>query len=71
MFYEATVQFEREVGNGKHSKIKKVNERFLVDAMSTTEVEARVTTHLEGSVDEWKVTAIRQSRIVEVIKSKK
>lgn len=63
-YFQVSVKFKRENDKGK---IKIVTERFLVDAMSVTEAEARVVKHLESCVDEYQISSASESRIVEVI----
>lgn len=48
-------------------KTKKVTERYLVDAMSVTEAEARVVKALEDSINEFEIVSAGTSRILEVI----
>jgi hypothetical protein len=48
-------------------KTKKVTERYLVDAMSVTEAEARVVKALEDSINEFEIVSASTSRILEVI----
>lgn len=63
-YFQVSVKFKRENDKGK---VKVVTERFLVDAMSVTEAEARVVKHLESSQDEYQISSAGESRIVEVI----
>ena len=68
-FFEVTVEIEiAQLKNGK-SKTKK--EVYLVDAQSVTEAEARVIADFEkdGFTLDYKVSGVKQSRIVSVIKS--
>ena len=39
-FFEVRIRYEKMMGNGQN---KKVNEPYLVDALSFTESEARIT----------------------------
>ena len=52
------------------TKIKKVKEAYLVDAMTVTEAESRVVKEFEdaGIQVEYEVTAARESKILQVIK---
>lgn len=63
-YFQVSVKFKRENDKGK---IKIVTERYLVDAMSVTEAEARVVKHLESSIDEYQISSAGESRIIEVI----
>jgi hypothetical protein len=66
MYFTVNVKVQHDNGNGK---IKKVTERYLVDAMSVTEAEARVTAVLKedlGGTD-FEVVSASVSRIYKVI----
>jgi len=66
MYQEVKVEFEVDNGNGK---IKKKAEIYLVDALSVTEAEARVVEHFKDSVTPFEVKSVRQSRVVDIIKT--
>lgn len=64
-YFEAQVEIKSEQDNGK---IKTIKERYLVDALSVTEAEAKVNgTFKESSNVEFEVKAVKQSSIVDVI----
>lgn len=65
-YYEVTVEYTEEMNNGKEKKRREV---ILVDALSVTESEARVTEHLNSinSQLDFVVKQSKQSKIVEVI----
>ncbi len=71
-YFEVTVTVQHEVDGGKGgTKIKKVRESYLVDAMTVTEAEARVVNEFESariSLD-YEVSAARESKILQVIAS--
>ncbi len=70
-YFEVTVTVNHEVDGGKNgTKIKKVKEAYLVDAMTVTEAEARVVKEFEeaGIQVEYEVTAAKESKILQVIK---
>lgn len=48
-------------------KIKKLKEEKLVKGFSPTDIEAKVTKVFEGFTQEWRITAIVESKINEVI----
>lgn len=50
-------------------KIKKIREEKLVKAFSVTDVEAKVTTKYLGFQHEWRITAVSESKIDEVIEN--
>lgn len=69
-YFEVTVTVQHEVDGGKGAtKIKKVRESYLVDAMTVTEAEARVVKQFEdsGVQLEYEVTGARESKILGVI----
>ena len=69
-YFEVTVTVQHEVDGGKGgTKIKKVKESYLVDAMTVTEAEARVVGEFEkeGIQLDYEVSAARESKIVQVI----
>jgi hypothetical protein len=55
------VKFEDDKG-----KVKTRTDRFLVDAMSVTEAESRVTAFM-GKQQEFEISSASQSRIVDAI----
>jgi hypothetical protein len=64
-FFQVKVQFTDIDDKGK---VKKQNIAYLVDAMSVTEAEARVTKYLvDNDESEFEVKAASESKIVEVI----
>jgi hypothetical protein len=65
-YFSVSVAFRRDNGNGK---IKKVTERYLVDALTVTEAEARVVKYLSDCPDEYTISSASESRIVEVIEA--
>ena len=58
-FWEATVQFEIDNGNGK---VKKTKEYYLVAADSSSYAEAQVNQILKGETD-FTVISTKQSKI--------
>ena len=48
-------------------KIRKIREEKLVKGYSVTDVEAKVTKKYEGFTHEWRITAVSESKIDEVI----
>lgn len=64
MYFVVSVKVRFEDDKGK---VKTKTERHLVDAMSVTEAEARVVKFMEGSQQDFEISAASQSRIVEVI----
>lgn len=63
-FIEAKVRFNKRMEDGK---IKKVNEPYLVKALSFTEAEARVTEEVRPHISgDFTVSAIAKSNISEI-----
>ena len=48
-------------------KIKKIKEEKLVRGYNPTDVEAKVTNVFEGFTQDWRITAVVESKIDEVI----
>ena len=63
-YFLAKVQFLTE--DEKSGKIKKVTNQYLVDAMSCTEAEAKVTKWL-GDLNDFEVKSVSESAILGVI----
>ncbi len=64
-FFQVKIQFTDIDDKGKS---KKQNIAYLVDAMSVTEAEARVTKYLvDNDESDFEVKAASESKIVEVI----
>lgn len=63
--WQVTEQFVTE--DPESGKIKKVNENWLVDAMSATEAEAKTLKYFEGTLGEYEVTKASQSKILVLI----
>ena len=63
-YYSVTVKIKREDDKGK---IKSVTEKHLVDAMSVTEAESRVTEFMEQFKEEFVISSASESRIAQLI----
>ncbi len=69
-YYIATVVLEIEipVGNKGNTKIKKLKEEILVgEATSVSVVENKVGEMMTANPNDWELTSVRESRIVDVI----
>ncbi|MCM1076281.1 MAG: DUF4494 domain-containing protein [Bacteroides sp.] len=63
-YIETALRYDKVTENGL---IKKVNERFLVDALSFTEAEARITEEMTPYIrGEYSVAAVKKTKISEV-----
>ena len=65
MYFTVTAKILTDNGKGG---VKKLTERYLVDAMSVTEAEARATEHLaKDGANDFEIVAAGVSRIVGVV----
>ncbi len=63
-WFECKIKYEKTIEDGK---IQKVNEAYLVDALSFTEAEARITEEMRPFITgEFEVANIRRARIAEM-----
>lgn len=67
LYFETRIRYDKTMENGL---VKKVTERYLVDAMSFTEAEARITEemtpYMSGDVN---VSVVKKSNIAEIMNS--
>ena len=64
MFYKGKVKIEFENDKGK---VQKINEVYLVEAVSVTDAEAKLYKEFEGESN-FEVVGVTKSRIIKVIK---
>ncbi len=63
-WFECKIKYEKNAGDGK---ITNVNENYLVDALSFTEAEARITKEMKPFISgEFTVANIKRARISEM-----
>ena len=63
-WFECKVKYDRPADNGA---LKTVNESYLVDALSFTEAEARITEEVSSfSMGEFSVAAVKRVKLAEV-----
>ena len=67
MYYVAKVTLTEEVDTGNGTKEKKSRYQYLIDAVSITDAEAKMTADMTGTVSDWEITGVTQSKIVDVI----
>ena len=67
MYYTCKVTLTEEVDTNSGSKQKKSRYQYLVEALSITEAEAKMTADMTGTVADWEITGVAQSKIVDVI----
>lgn len=64
-FFVAKVTYDLIDDNS--GKLKKIREEKLVKGYSVTDVEAKVTEKYKGFPQDWRITAVSESKIDEVI----
>lgn len=64
MYFETKVRYEKQLENGS---FKKVTEPYLVDALTCTEAEARITEKLTPLYSDLSVTSVKQSKLSDII----
>ena len=62
-YFEVKITFDKTLENGKE---KKVSELFLVDALSFTEAEAKITAEF-SPLPNFKVKSIRPYKVAEIV----
>mgnify|MGYP000979422025 CR=1 FL=1 len=62
-YWQVTVQLQHESDKGK---VQKINEQYIVNAVSATEAEAKIYKDFEGESN-FSVVGVVQSKIVKVI----
>jgi|TARA_R110000744_G_scaffold259301_1_gene374428 hypothetical protein len=67
MYYVAKVTLTEEVDTKNGTRETKHRYQYLVEALSVTEAEAKMTKDMEGTVADWEITGIHQSLIVDVV----
>ncbi|MDE5726290.1 MAG: DUF4494 domain-containing protein [Duncaniella sp.] len=67
MWFETKVRYDKTMENGS---IKKVTEAFMVDALSFTEAEARITEEMAHFTSEFSVSAVKISKISEIFQQR-
>ena len=67
MYFTVSVKVSYTDDKGK---VKKSVERYLVDALSVTEAEARTAEFMKTDVRDSEIVAVNQSRILEVMSPK-
>ena len=62
-YWQVTVQLQHESDKGK---IQRVNEQYIVDAVSATEAETKIYKEFEGESN-FEVTKVAQTKIIKII----
>ena len=66
-YYEAAVKQVLEIPTKRGFKTKILRDRLLVEGESITYVESKVNELMKDNPNEWEITSIKESRIVEVV----
>jgi|19_taG_2_1085344.scaffolds.fasta_scaffold17569_3 hypothetical protein len=67
MYYVSKVKYTENIPTkGGGTKEKNFNREYLVEALSCTEAEAKTVKGLEGTILDYEVKEVKQSRIEEV-----
>lgn len=65
-YIETRIKYDKMQDNGV---VKKTTEKFIVDAMSFTEAEARITAEVRPYISgDFTVSAVKKSRIAEIVR---
>lgn len=68
-YYEVSVKYDQTQENGL---VKKVTEKYLTEAVSFTEAEAKMIDYIkEYAVGEFDITAIRRQQFYDIFRSQK
>jgi hypothetical protein len=68
-YYEAYVKIDLEVPVKNGVKIKVVRDRLLIEGDSVSYVETKINEVMSTNPNNWELTQVKESRIVEVIHS--
>jgi hypothetical protein len=68
-YYEASVKQTLEIPTKRGFKSKVFRDRLLIEGESITYVESKVNEMMKDNPNEWELTSVKESRIVEVIHS--
>lgn len=64
MYYIAKVKVKTETDEGK---IRKTTETYLVEDEVISGVEAQITKEFEGSVNDWELVSVSETKILKVL----
>ena len=66
-WFETKVRYDKTMENGA---IKKVTEAYMVDALSFTEAEARISEEISHFTSEFSVSAVKRTKIAEIFRER-
>lgn len=64
-WFETKVRYDKTMENGSQ---KKVTEAFMVDALSFTEAEARITEEMSHFSSDFSISAVKRTKIAEIFR---
>jgi hypothetical protein len=62
-YWQVTVQLQHETDKGK---VQRINEQYIVNAVSATDAEAKIYKDFEGESD-FEVIRVAQTKIIKII----
>ncbi|MDE5904159.1 DUF4494 family protein, partial [Duncaniella sp.] len=66
-WFETKVRYDKTMENGS---IKKVTEAYMVDALSFTEAEARISEEIAHFTSDFSVSAVKRNKIAEIFRER-
>lgn len=66
-WFETKVRYDKTMENGS---IKKVTEAYMVDALSFTEAEARISEEIAHFTSDFSVSAVKRTKIAEIFRER-
>ena len=66
-WFETKVRYDKTMDNGA---IKKVTEAYMVDALSFTEAEARISEEIAHFTSDFSVSAVKRTKIAEIFRER-
>ena len=64
-WFETKVRYDKTMENGS---VKKVTESYMVDALSFTEAEARISEEIAHFTSEFSISAVKRTKIAEIFR---
>ena len=66
-WFETKVRYDKTMENGS---VKRVTEAYLVDALSFTEAEARISEEIAHFTSEYSISAVKRTKIAEIFRER-
>jgi len=64
-YFKCTIRTQYEDAKGK---LKYRNDQYIVQAIGPTDVEAKIATYMKGGVDDYEISSVVQTKIVDIVK---